>query len=366
MMHDNTFRVLHAAETAKGGVGSYINDLASIQCKAYGKDSVRVVVPASHANHIENLHSDIIKTFPDHEGRLLNCLELIKKVKREALLYKPHFIHLHSTYAGFALRPTMYFVKGNAKIVYCPHAWAFNRNSSKAVTMLVKQVEHALSHLCDAIVCTSRCEYDSALRIGIDDRILSLILNGMSSTNEMSSDTIQWPDKKLKILFVGRFDRQKGIDLFLKAMAQLEDVAYAHVIGAPVVDREPLPDIPGNVSFDGWQPRAKLHSYYMSANALLMPSRWEGFGLTAAEAMRAGCAVLASRIGGISDVVEDKVTGILFEPDSVSAIVDAVRSVNPNMLLHMGDAGRSRFTRLFSSERMFEDMHSLYEKLIYA
>lgn len=360
------FRVLHATESAIGGISSYIDDLACLQQQAYGSGSIRVVLPESHACHLSKVDADSVRAFPERGNRILNSLALVDTVLSQIRSFRPDVVHLHSTYAGFTLRPFLKLLRGGQKVIYSPHGWAFMRDVSLFLKRILEKVELVLAGTSDVVVCTSNGEYDSAMGIGIGRQRLALILNGIPSLDGRVTETVTWPDNRLKLLFVGRFDRQKGIDLFLGAMRQLQDEAFGYVIGAPVVDSEPLGDIPDNVELVGWQSRERLLAYYHSADLLVMPSRWEGFGLVAAEAMRSGLAVLGTRIGGLSDTVDDSVTGMLVEPNSVPAIVDAVRSLERDDLLRMGEAGRLRFQRMFSSDRMFSDMNELYGRLVRA
>ena len=322
-----------------------------------------VVLPETHAGHIRKIEPAAITPFQDKGNRLGNSLALVRKVLRQMEEFHPDVVHLHSTLAGAAIRPFIRLLQERPKVVYCPHGWAFKRDSSATMRRVAEKVELAMSGLSDAIVCTSNGELDSAMGIGIERSRLARILNGIPSLEDASAEEVVWPDSRLRLLFVGRFDRQKGIDLFLAAMQELREVAFACVIGAPVVDHDMPEVIPDNVTLLGWQSRDGLLAYYRSADLLVMPSRWEGFGLVAAEAMRSGLAVLGTRIGGISDIVEDSVTGMLVEPESVQAIVSAIRSTSRSELGRMGESGRLRFECLFSSERMFSEMHQLYARL---
>jgi len=359
------FRVLHVTETAIGGIASYLDELLPMQMKVYGTHAVKVILPALHTTDIKHVPEDSIVGFRDRGSRLLNTWELTKQVNNELRVFQPHVIHIHSSFAGFSVRPLSWFRFGRPKIVYCPHGWAFNRDNSWFVTYLVKRIEQAWSRLCDAIICISKHEYDSGLLIGIPASRLHVIYNGISPDVKYSAENIAWPNDKLRVLFVGRFDRQKGVDTFIGAMSQVEDLAYAYLIGAPVIGGEPLPTIPINISLVGWQSRERLQSFYQSADVLVMPSRWEGFGLTAVEAMRSGLPVIASAVGGLVEIVEAGKTGILVEPNDASSIANVIRHFNRNMLESMGNAGRSRFTLLFTSDRMFSDIHKLYAKLLF-
>jgi glycosyltransferase involved in cell wall biosynthesis len=84
--------------------------------------------------------------------------------------------------------------------------------------------------------------------------------------------------------------------------------------------------------------------------------------LTAVEAMRAGLPVIASRVGGLVEVVEHGVTGLLVEPGS-RALVDAIRSVGTESLRSMGEAGRQRFAEHFTLDRMHAQLTALYQRV---
>ncbi|WP_165498862.1 glycosyltransferase family 4 protein [Chlorobium sp. N1] len=362
---DAPIRVLHAAETVIGGIGSYMDDLVSQQSLHYGQESVRVVVPARQAGFFERVSGQQVAGIQAKRHRLATAIELARRVNAEALTFAPDIIHLHSSYAGLAVRPFLMLLHQHSKVVYCPHGWAFRRETANMFNSVAARTELALSHMTDAIVCISHSEYDAGRDAGICPDTLQVIFNGIADQpQEESVGELHWPDHRLRLLFVGRFDRQKGIDVFLDAMNQLRDVACAYVVGAPVVNGETLPAIPDNVTCIGWKSRAEVQHCYRSAELLVMPSRWEGFGLVAVEALRAGLPVLASRVGGLVDIVEDGVCGRLVAPGSTSAIVDTVRSLDRDGLKEMGRAGRIRATSLFGVERMFSEMHDLYCRLL--
>ena len=125
-----------------------------------------------------------------------------------------------------------------------------------------------------------------------------------------------------------------------------------------------LPDCPDNVRILGWQSRAAVFDLYRQADLLLVPSRWEGFGLVAAEAMQAGCAVFASRVGGLQDIVVDGQTGRLFQPDDVAGIVALIRATSDAELAAYGKAGHDRYLARYTTERMSGKITALYQALL--
>lgn len=80
--------------------------------------------------------------------------------------------------------------------------------------------------------------------------------------------------------------------------------------------------------------------------------------------MRAGLAVIASRAGGLPEIVAEGQTGLLVEPGSSAAIVTAVRSVSRADLQQMGQRGRQRFEQLFTMDRVARELNAVYRRSI--
>jgi glycosyltransferase involved in cell wall biosynthesis len=144
----------------------------------------------------------------------------------------------------------------------------------------------------------------------------------------------------------------------------LRDTAFAYLVGDAVLGDSAALNVPGNVRCTGWLSGADLNAYYETADVIVVPSRWEGFGLIAVEAMRAGLPVIATRVGGLAEIVEHGVTGLLVEPGSPAALREAIRAPDDLQLKAMGEAGRERFLRLFTLDRMHDQLTSLYQSLV--
>lgn len=104
------------------------------------------------------------------------------------------------------------------------------------------------------------------------------------------------------------------------------------------------------------------------ASVAVLCSLREGLGLSAIEAMAAGLPVVASRIGGLPEVIEDGKTGILCPPGDSAAIGEALIRLlsDPVQAAAMGRAGRERFESKFTSKEMIRNLEGLYERLITA
>ena len=179
-------------------------------------------------------------------------------------------------------------------------------------------------------------------------------------------------DQGLTIGVVSRLVAIKGMDLVVPAFAAIHSrhpYAQLLVVGdGPLrsdmerqVARHGLDDC---VHFMGLLPQSALPSVYDRFDMLLMPSRSEGFGLTALEAMARGCVVVAARVGGLPEVVSDGLTGLLHDQDNVDDIVaQACRLIeSPQLMRTMSQAALSR-AALFGAPAYNALMTSLYNKL---
>jgi glycosyltransferase involved in cell wall biosynthesis len=357
------FKIVHAAETSGGGIATYLGHLLTMQREHFGAGNIAAVLPISQSHFIQAPAGVEIITFDDRAGRMSNSLRLARRLRAYISSESPDVVHLHSTFAGAVLRPMLLSLRTNARIIYCPHGWAFDRRTSGYVQYGAKWVERRLAPLCDAIVCISHHEVRAARSSGIAANKLALVRNGVpvsAPAPSITPSSVEWPPGKLRILFVGRFDRQKGVDVLLRAMAELTESAFASIIGGAVVGDSSIDSVPQNVRVYGWLSPGHLEAFYESADVVVIPSRWEGFGLVAVEAMRAGLPVIASNVGGLSEIVDDGVTGVLIPPDDPSALVQALQSLDDSQLRGMGKAGRERFLRQFTMERTHRQLCDLY------
>jgi glycosyltransferase involved in cell wall biosynthesis len=138
------------------------------------------------------------------------------------------------------------------------------------------------------------------------------------------------PPRDGPVLAVGRLVPEKGFDVLIRAVAATGDRLV--IVGDGDI-RPALESLTrstdADVTFAGSVDPTELARDYAAARLVVVPSRREGFGMVAAEALAAGRAVVGTRVGGLPDLVTDGVTGTLVAPDDVGALVDALRSTDP-------------------------------------
>jgi glycosyltransferase involved in cell wall biosynthesis len=125
--------------------------------------------------------------------------------------------------------------------------------------------------------------------------------------------------------------------------------------------------VPSNVRFNGWMNSSELPEFYKKARFIVVPSLWyEPFGLVTVEAMGHGLPVIASRRGGLPEIVEDGVTGLLFEPGNAEDLAEKIKYLweNPKICREMGQAGRKKVIREYGEEVYFNRLMKVYETAI--
>jgi glycosyltransferase involved in cell wall biosynthesis len=254
--------------------------------------------------------------------------------------------------------------RGGPRVVYCPHGWAFSRETSKLSHQVTKWVERVFAKITDRIICISGDEFNEAVRAGISAKRLVLVHNGISRNRpSLDATSAIWPSQKTKVLFIGRLDRQKGYDLLIEAARRLEELIDVRIIGASVIGKYETSDVPRNVALLGWMNRNQIEAHLEVADLVVIPSRWEAFGLVAIEAMRAAKPIVAFRVGALPEIVEDGVTGLLCEPVSVAPLIDALQRASKLDLKAAGQRGHARFRQLYDIEMTHRALNRVYLEL---
>lgn len=170
------------------------------------------------------------------------------------------------------------------------------------------------------------------------------------------------------LVSVGRLNREKGMHHAIHALTSLGDVKLA-LVGAgeerPGLERLAHEiGVADRVLFAGKQPREAVAAYLAAADVFLFPTeRAEAAPMVLPEAMACGIPVVASRIGGIPEVVgPDEATALLVPPGDVEALVGAVRRLlgDPDLAARLGKAARSRIEEEYTLERMVERTLHVY------
>lgn len=171
------------------------------------------------------------------------------------------------------------------------------------------------------------------------------------------------------ILFAGRVVREKGLDHLLSALSRVRASWRLFVAGdGPDLDRTKRLArrlrLDSQIEFAGWADRELLRRFYRGVSIVALPSVWpEPFGLVGIEAMSYGKPVVAFKVGGIPEWLQDGVTGFLIAPYDVKEMAAKIDYLleHPEVAQEMGMKGRARVERDFSEEKHITRLLNIYQ-----
>lgn len=172
-------------------------------------------------------------------------------------------------------------------------------------------------------------------------------------------------------LFVGRLSEEKGIDVLLSALEKRHSTVSQSEIQVAIAGDGPLsPRIIQSkhlVKYLGNLKSDDVRVWMYASNALILPSVWyEGFPMVVVEAYACGLPIIASRIGALAELVEDGVTGLLFNPgDAVDLAAKLQWAIqHPEKIKEMGKRARQRYEQRYTSNKNYEELLSIYNAAI--
>lgn len=244
-------------------------------------------------------------------------------------------------------------------------------NRSSMARSLLSGIESYVSHaygaidLVDQFLTVSDFQRELLVKKGLPAAKTQTLHNFMDCSEIVSST-----EKGEYFLFVGRIEREKGIFTLLEAMKRITDTPLL-IVGSGraqddvrrVIESQRL----DHVKLLGFKSGVELSELIRKAICVVVPSEWyETFGLVAIESFAHGRPVLASRIGGLPEVVEDGVTGKLFEPGNVEELQESLGWFVENKCrsTQMGEAARLRLEVKFSPSSHFRALDGIYRNLL--
>lgn len=237
------------------------------------------------------------------------------------------------------------------------------RIENRAIVNSRTRVTHAIQHR----------EVVSKLE-NIDPNSMEIVMLGLPDEGAVNPDP---EGTRLEFLYVGRFESRKGIDVLLSAIPEVA-AKFPHAEFTLVGNTDSSlwtdfckahPDLAnGRVRSPGQVDDATLDRLYRQCTIFVAPSRYESFGLIYVEAMSRGKPVIGCHAGGIPEVVQDDVTGLLATPGDQSSLEICMTrlAADASMRKRMGEAGRQDFLDRFSVEVMAQRSVELYQRSVIA
>lgn len=369
--------VMHVIRPSEGGIRNHLLSLAGQSDR--GRFEHMVACPEAMTRHFAD---GGIKIFPLPLG---GDVEPVKDLAAARLLHRllrenrVNIVHVHGSKAGLVGRPAA-LLAGVPAVVMTVHNSVLHDHLPRwKVNMLVSS-ERILAFFTSQIIAVSealRRELITRHRVG-PDRVVT-VYNGIApeifsagTGREYLERLAGIPPGRVIVGTVARLAPQKGLQHLIRA-ASLLAAGNSKAVFVIVGDGPLREDLKSQVRMLNLEDRffftgqrQDVHRLMSCFDLFVLPSLTEGLPLTILEAMAAGRPVVATRVGGIPEVVEDGVSGLLVEPGDAGGLARAVAFLagSGEVAQRMGRRGRIKVIEQFTTGKMVRETEKIYSRLI--
>jgi glycosyltransferase involved in cell wall biosynthesis len=289
---------------------------------------------------------------------------------------RPDVVHVHGSRAGL-LGTLSAHAAGVRPVVYTAHAFAFRREDYPILRRAFVLAERATCELADHVICLTHGDLAAAKEAGIPTSRATVIPNGIDVTRFTAGAdraVLGIAEGVPVIGMVARLVPQKDPMTFLHAARRiadtLRDARFLLIGDGPLRSR--VESAVRALGLEGrclvLGTREDVPELLQAMDVVLLTSRWEGLPIAALEAMAAARPLVASRLSGLSEVIDDGLTGVLVSPgDSAQFAAAAVALLrDAPRRAAMGARARRRVADHFSQERMVTSTVGAYHAALAA
>jgi glycosyltransferase involved in cell wall biosynthesis len=353
-----------------GGAQSVIWELLS----AHKKNGDEVIVMASTSGWLADETKAFGFSFIPNRfiQKTLNPILILRAlfVYRNAVLeFKPDIVSLHSSFSGFIGRIGLL---NRYPVVYTAHGWGFINGVSLPKKIIAIVAEKIAAYFCKKIICVSVFDQQIALSYAIAKKEkINVIHNGVTIPSNI---TRKHENKKLRIVFLGRFAEPKRQDLLIAAFARLPQALQAKV-EVRLLGNGPKKSklntqilalhVEKSIYITETLDRAKALAELSEGDILVLVSDWEGFPMVILEALQLSIPVIANNVGGMSEAIDATVGALLpaqvTSEDIALALIELIS--NDDFRHQKGIKAKERGMQ-YTGEIMSREVFALYVSIL--
>jgi glycosyltransferase involved in cell wall biosynthesis len=299
---------------------------------------------------------------------------------------RPDVVHTHTAKAGAVGRVAVVLsgIRPRPVVVHTFHGHVLRGYFGPLTAWGFRLLERILARTTDALVAVSPQVRDDLVRLGVApaDKFVVVRLGieleervgGNGDARKRTRRLLGIPDDRFVVGWMGRMTAVKRTDDVLLALKGLHErgVPAALCLVGDGPDRDQLEERAHELGIArdcfslGYQDA--VADWYAAFDAMILPSANEGTPVSVIESLAAGRPVVATDVGGVSDVVRDGVDGFLVEAADVDALADRLQELaaDPERRRAMGEAGRERVLHRYAVARLVDDVDRLYRALLEA
>lgn len=255
--------------------------------------------------------------------------------------YKPDIIHLHSSKAGMLGRIAF----PSKKVVYTVHGF----DSIRLAYRKFLPIERFMQKACKAIIGVSNYDYKNMISEKITNN-LHTIYNGIKEVKQGNTDLLSNLKKKKRILCIARVAKPKRLDIFIETAKLLPEYDFIWIGNQETIKNHPI-----NTHFLGNIPNAAI--YNKQVDLFMLSSDFEGLPMVIIEAMSCSLPIVASNVGGISEIVRNNENGYIVE-NNPTLFAEKIQMILNDSTLYNTFAAKSY--QIFKNELTVKKMVDAY------
>jgi glycosyltransferase involved in cell wall biosynthesis len=298
---------------------------------------------------------------------LLNVIRLVRRLQQ----HRPCFVvSSNGGYPGAESTMAMVVAAWLLRIPVLLSIVSMPEKRRKLLRLHDYLIDRMMARMTSAIVVNSKAQMEGLSRLrGFPIAKMVCIYNGIEDYIHKGTKGAVQPDGRLRLGYVGRLDKLKGVEYVLRAISvceSREQIQFIIVGNGPeqehLVQLAESLGIRDQVQFKGFVPGhiAVIHQEFQ---VFVFPSLWEGLPYSILEAMRSGLPIISTNVGGIPEVIDHMDNGILVSPAEVDGLAEAIDYIahNRSAAEHLSRNGRKKFEKEFTLQAMEEQ----FQRLIY-
>jgi len=313
-------------------------------------------------NKIQKLNIPLWEFNLNFKYNLIGIFKIINLIKKR----KYDIIHIHLFPAALFSSIASFFIPQKIKLVFTEHS-VNNRRRSFAIFKLLDLFVYSRY---SKIICVNRQVQLSLIRwLPKIKKKTDVIFNGVP---EPKLENLQF-SKKYDVIFIGRLEKVKGINFLLKAVNILKIKQNKNIKLAIVGDgslkkqlEETAKRLKINDSIKFLGSRQDISNLMISSKILILPSIWEGLPMTILEAMYLKIPIIATSVGGIPEIIENKKDGLLIPSKNPEIIAKTIIYLleNKDLQTKLTQNAYKKVKSLYSIQNYTKNILDIYKELI--
>ncbi|AFL88028.1 glycosyltransferase [Terriglobus roseus DSM 18391] len=349
-------RILHFSNSASSLGNGIVNVAVDLAIDQATRGATAFVSAGGGWNDLMSRHGVKVYTLPLHSSRVLpKALFRLWRILRE---FKPDIIHAH-------MRKSLFMVWPMARLLRIPIVLHLHN---------IHNEHMGTTGLADRVIAVSNAVAEDLKSHGTKADRIRIVMNGTLGTQRLSQEPVPLPLGKPAIVSVAGITVRKGMYELIEAFSKVAErypTAHLYLVGGGSAEEVGIWEAAAatacadRIHFEKFQ--ADPRSYLVSAEVFVLASRREAFGLALIEARAAGCAIVATDVDGIPEIIQHNATGLLVPPEDAGALAASITSLLDDAEL------RTRLQRetvqdlqRYEVQRMSVETELVYDELLNA